>query len=407
MLTQWFDPEPTFKGLAFAKELQKLGHSVEVLTGFPSYPGGKVYKGYRIKFFQREVIDGISVIRVPLYPSHDRSSLRRIISYLSFAFSAAVLGSILIKPADVMYVYHPPGSIGFPALIIRLFRRIPFVYDIQDLWPDSLAATGMIKNSTILKLTARWCSFVYKKASKIVVLSPGFKKKLCERGVPDEKIAVIYNWCYEQQIYRTDYNEKLSESLGLAGKFNVIFAGTMGKSQALDTVLLAAEYLSDRVPMINFVFVGGGIEESNLQQKAKTMDLSNVLFIPRCPMSEVKHILGLADVLLVHLKNDLLFEITIPSKIQAYLAVGKPMLVAIKGDAAELVERSGAGLICNPEEPQSIADGIEKMFNMTKADRELLGENGRRFYEENLSIAKGVRQFEKVFFAVVNSGQKS
>ena len=188
MLTQWFDPEPTFKGLAFAKELVRLGHEVEVLTGFPNYPGGELYEGYKIRLIQRENIDGISVLRVPLYPSHDGSALRRIANYVSFAFSAAFIGALLVKPADVMYVYHPPATVGFAASVIGMVRRIPFVYDIQDLWPDTLAATGMLNNPSILKLVDSGCRFIYRHAAKIVVLSPGFKEMLITRGVPAKKI---------------------------------------------------------------------------------------------------------------------------------------------------------------------------------------------------------------------------
>ena len=154
-LTQFFAPEPSFKGLPFAKELTRLGHEVQVLTGFPNYPGGHAYDGYQVKFFQRETMDGIPVLRVPLYPSHDKSVFRRSLNYLSFAASAASIGAALGKPADVMYVYHPPGSIGLPAILISKLRHIPFVYDIQDLWPDTVAATGMVDSRVVLQLLAR------------------------------------------------------------------------------------------------------------------------------------------------------------------------------------------------------------------------------------------------------------
>jgi glycosyltransferase involved in cell wall biosynthesis len=193
MLTQWFDPEPTFKGLTFAKALRERGHEVEILTGFPNYPGGKVYPGYRIRPFQREVMEGIPVIRVPLYPSHDNSAIRRVANYATFALSAAAIGTAAVKPADVMYVYHPPATVAFPAMLIGSIRRIPFVYDIQDLWPDTLGATGMVNNKSLLKMVGRWCRWTYRAAARIVVLSPGFKELLVARGVPREKIEVIYN----------------------------------------------------------------------------------------------------------------------------------------------------------------------------------------------------------------------
>ena len=158
ILTQWFEPEPTFKGLLFARELAARGHEVEVLTGFPNYPGGKVYPGYRIRPWVREQIDGINVLRVALYPSHNNSGLHRALNYMSFALSAAVIGTALIRKPDVMYVYHPPITVGFAATVIGFLRRTPFVYDIQDLWPDTVAASGMMSNPAALTLLGKICA---------------------------------------------------------------------------------------------------------------------------------------------------------------------------------------------------------------------------------------------------------
>lgn len=401
MLTQWFDPEPTFKGLAFAKELVRLGHEVEVLTGFPNYPGGKLYDGYKVRLLQRENIEGISVLRVPLYPSHDGSALKRIANYISFALSAAFLGALLVKPADIMYVYHPPATVGFAASIISLVRRIPFVYDIQDLWPDTLAATGMLNNLGILRLVDSGCRFIYRKTAKIVVLSPGFKEMLVTRGVPAKKIEVIYNWCDEENIQRVKTTTGLDEKLGLAGRFNIVFAGTMGKAQALDAVLDAAKIIGISQPKVQFVFVGGGIEVERLKKKKEDMGLSNVLYLPRMSMQEIGSVLTLADVLLVHLRDDPLFKITIPSKIQAYMAAGRPILMAIQGDAANLVEKSKAGLACLPEDAPSIAAAIERFCSMSRQELDEMGERGRKFYETELSLAVGVIKFESLFKSIV------
>lgn len=400
MLTQWFNPEPTFKGLSFAKELVKLGHEVEVLTGFPNYPGGKVYHGYRILPLQREIMDGIPVLRVPLYPSHNNSGMQRIANYASFALSASTIGALLIKPADVMYVYHPPATIGLSATVIHLLRKIPFVYDIQDLWPDTLNVTGMVNNKIVLGLIDTWCRFIYRRARRITVLSPGFKKILCERGVPSDKVEVIYNWCDENQIQITKRNDDLARNLGLYGRFNIIFAGTMGRAQALDAVLEAAGLISQKFPIIQFVFVGGGIDVIRLQNKVKDMELKNVRFLPRKPMSEIGQILNLADVLLVHLKDDPLFKITIPSKTQTYMAVGRPILMGVKGDAADLIEKANAGISCTPEDPKSIADSIERLFTLPRSQLDAMGDNGRKFYDKELSLSVGVRRFHEIFKSV-------
>jgi colanic acid biosynthesis glycosyl transferase WcaI len=397
MLTQWFDPEPTFKGLAFARELVRLGHEVEVLTGFPNYPGGKLYDGYKVQLLQRENRDGISVVRVPLYPSHDGSALRRIANYVSFAVSSAIMGIFLVKKADIMYAYHPPASVGFAAACISFFRRIPFVYDIQDLWPDTLAATGMLTHRVALKIIDAGCRLVYRRAAKLVVLSPGFKKLLGERGVPEDKIEVIYNWCDEIHIQKYGTTALPSE---LSGRFNVLFAGTMGRAQALDAVLDAAALIAESDRQVQFVFVGGGIDVEPLKLRSTERGLTNVLFLPRIPAQEVGSLLAASDVLLVHLRDDPLFSITVPSKTQAYMAAGRPVLMAVRGDAAALIQQAAAGICCQPEDSRSIVAAVRRMRALTRDELETMGKNGKNFYERNLSLAVGVKNFESVFLTV-------
>ena len=405
MLTQWFQPELNFKGLPFAKELSELGHEVQVLTGFPNYPGGKVYNGYKIKLFQREIMDGIPVFRVPLYPSHDNNALKRIANYTSFALSASLMGLFGIKRPDIIHVYHPPATIGLPAVFLHLLHGAPFVFDIEDLWPDTLSATGMVNNRIVIRivmwLVDKWCRFIYSQAAKIVVLSPGFREMLIRRGVPEDKIEVIYNWCDENHLQAGERNEALAHELGMAGRFNVIFAGTMGKAQALDAVLGAARLLHDKLPKIQFVFVGGGIDVNRLKEKKIEQGLRNVRFLPRRPMSEIGDVLSLADVLLVHLKDDPLFGITIPGKTQAYMAAGRPILKGVRGDAAALVEKAGAGLTCTPEDPLDIADAVESFYNMSREELEQMGSNGKRFYEQELALDIGAARFDEIFKSVV------
>jgi len=403
ILTQWFDPEPFYKGIPFAKELVKLGHEVEILTGFPNYPGGKIYDGFRIRFLQRENISGIPVIRVPLFPSHDTSATRRILTYVSFALSATIFGLFSVRSTDVIYAYHPPATIGLPAVVISLIRRVPFVYDIQDLWPDTLLSTGMIKNQKALSIIDKFCKYVYSKASKITVLSPGFKSALINRGVSECKIEVVYNWCDDSQISEEHIQNTLKKKLGMAGKFNILFAGNMGKAQALDAVLTAATVVENRFPDIQFVFVGGGVDVDRLKQKAKDLNLKNVLFIPPQPVSEVGKFLNSSDVVLVHLKKDPLFKITIPSKIQAYMAAGKPILIGVEGAAAELADQAGAGLSFIPENSNSIAQAVEKLFTMPSVDLKKMGAAGKLFYENELSLSIGTKKFEKIFQQIIKT----
>lgn len=402
LISQWFQPEPFYKGLPFAKKLVERGHQVQVLTGFPNYPAGRLYDGYRVRLFQREMMDGIEVLRVPLYPSHDSSALGRIANYLSFAASASLIGPWTIRKADVCYVYHPPPTTYLPAFLIKLLRRIPVVYDIQDFWPDTLAATGMFRNKIGLKLVDGYCRLFYKAANKLVVLSPGFKRKLMEKGVPDIKIDIIYNWCDDSDIFVSPPDPELAAELNSAERFIVLFAGNMGKAQKLETVLMAASMISKRHPDILFVLIGGGVEVQHLKDLAVQMNLSNVMFLPPRPPSQIGPVLSLADVLLVHLKSDPLFEITIPSKIQAYMAVGKPILAAVPGDASDLIEKANCGLSCPSENPEELVNKIGLLRALSQQQRTQMGKNGRQFYEDNLSMSVGISRFEQVFSQVIN-----
>lgn len=395
LLTQWFDPEPTFKGLVFARELVKQGFEVEVVTGFPNYPGGKIYPGFKMRLLQREVIDGVRVTRLPLYPSHGQSGVGRVLNYISFAATSLFYGLFGAKRPDVIYAYHPPLTVGIAASIIRFFRRVPVLYDIQDMWPDTLRATGMFSNETVLKIVSRVCDWVYKNVDRLVVLSPGFKRLLIERGVPENKIEVIYNWCAEDQL--TAPSSTRPPSFPDDSRFRILFAGNMGKAQALDTVLEAARLLQLDSKEIVFIFLGGGVEVERLKQKALDDGLNNVLFLPAVPMSEVGSYLSSADALLVHLKKDPLFTITIPSKTQAYMAVGKPLLMAVDGDAADLVTQSGCGRIAESESPESLVAAALALMRSDSSELDSMAEKGRNFYQANLSLSKGAHSFAGIF----------
>lgn len=396
MLTQWFNPEPTLKGLEFARELVHQGFDVEVITGFPNYPSGKLYPGYRLRWLQREVIDGVHVTRVPLYPNHDQSAIKRVLNYASFGTTSLIYGLFGARRADVLYAYHPPLTVGVAASFIRLFRRIPVVYDIQDMWPDTLRATGMLTNARVLKVVAAVCGWVYRRVDHIVVLSPGFKRLLLERGVPASKLEVIYNWADDVALASTATDE-LPETFPSPPKFRILFAGNIGKAQHLQTVLEAASLLQARGSRVCFVMLGGGVELEQLKNEAARQHLENVEFLPAVPMAQVGGYLRAADALLVHLRRDPLFEITIPSKTQAYMAVGKPLLMAVTGDAADLVHKSGGGLVVEPENAEALAEAAEHAAAMTKSELIEMGQSAETYYTQHLSLSVGVRSFAEIF----------
>ena len=396
-LTQWFAPEPHFKGLPFALELQRRGHQVVVLTGFPNYPGGRLYPGYRLRLWQRETISGVPVVRVALYPSHSKSALGRALNYVSFAVSAAVLGPFLVGPADVAYVYHPPATIGLPALCWQWLWRVPSVYDVQDLWPDTLAATGMLRSALLLSVIGVWSNFVYRSMEHVVVLSPGFRDSLIRRGVHPRFISVVYNWSPDAGSSGDAPLLSEEERRLLSGRFNVLFAGNMGPAQALESVLMAGKLAYEAAPEVQFVFVGGGVALGELKAYAKAEGIKNLVFLPRRSAAEMPALYSFSDALLVHLKDDPLFEITIPSKTQTYLAAGRPIIMAVRGNAAELVKLSLAGICCSPEDPIGIASAVLQLLNSPSWERDQMGLSGRKFYRENLDMAEKVGEFECLF----------
>lgn len=394
IVTQWFDPEPTFKGLLFAKTLVDNGHQVEVITGFPNYPGGKVYDGYKIKAYQKELIDGVVIHRVPLYPSHDGSAFKRIFNYVSFAASSLLCGLFKASKPDVIYSYHPPLTTSLAALFIGMFRRAPFITDIQDLWPDTLAATGMLTNPKVLTIVDKVCHFVYRHAEKIIVLSPGFKTRLVAKGIPDSKIEIIYNWCDENAL---TYSLATQLSLPTNDKLNIVFAGNLGFAQGLPAIVEAAHLLSQRNVSANFVLIGDGVAKAAAQQQAAELQLDNIYFLPRVPMQEVGSLLKAADALLVHLTDDELFSITIPSRTQAYLAVGKPIIMGVDGDAAQLIKASQAGVCCKANSAQLLANAVEQLVALNVDEREQMAKNAHDYYYKHLSLACGVKKFIAVF----------
>lgn len=386
-LSQLFDPEPTFKGHDFISGLEDRGFEVEVVTGFPNYPGGKVYQGYKIRPLVRETIGQTAVTRLAVYPSHDKSALKRIATYATFMITAFLYLTFRAKRSDLVYVYYPALTAGLAAVTAKIFRRTPVLLDVQDMWPDSLGSSGMMKNRALLGIANAACNFLYRRCDHILVLSPGFKTLLVERGVPAEKITIVYNWADEPPAVE---GRRLPEGFDAADGFRVLFAGNMGAAQKLDTVIDAARSLRDQHPECVFYFMGGGIDKDRLIERARALDLHNVRFLPRVPLQEVQRFLGAADALLVHLADEPLFRITIPSKTQAYLYAGRPILMGVAGDAADLVREADAGYVFTPGDAEALADCVRRLITDGPLRRDEIGRHAQDFYRQKLRRSKGI-----------------
>ena len=318
-LSMHYKPEPCdTRTSQLAAGMVEAGHDATVVTSFPNYPFGKIYDGYKQSICKKQKIDGVDVVRVPMFPDHSKSKKRRALSYLSFGFSSAFLGALFTRRPDLIWIHHPPLTTGIAGYVLAKIKRVPFVYEIHDLWPQTLMSTGMMQEGRVTQSIRRVCDFLHRRASAIVVTSAGMKAQLVADGLDGNKIYVYHQWAPDESMPRKR-DQTTADKYGLEGKFNVLFTGNTGVAQGLDTVLDAAKSLIEEKDL-QITIVGAGVELAHLQQRVEKEGISNVQFTGQVTHSEVQSLLPWADALLVHLKRYPLFEITIPSKTQTYLA---------------------------------------------------------------------------------------
>jgi glycosyltransferase involved in cell wall biosynthesis len=396
IVTSLFQPEPNhLKGLTFAKELQRRGHEVHVLTGFPNYPGGVVYPGYRIRWTMEESLEGVPITRAAMYPSHDRSGLRRAASYVSLGLSLALHLLTSRRRFDVCLVGLGPITLMWPALTVRRLQGTRIVADVQDIWPESVADSGMLSSRAAVGILDAVCRRAYRAADRVLVLSPGYKRALVARGVAAERGEVVYNWC-DEGTASTEVDEPLPGVLE-ARTFNVVYAGNLGKLQGVDTILDTAARVMSTQENVRFVIVGDGVEAERLRARVQEEHLLNVRMVGRMPPRQAQAVLRRADLLLVHLDRRPLTQMGIPQKVQAYLAAGRPVLLAAEGDAADVVDRSGGGTTCAPNDPGAMAAAIEVFVRMDREERDRIGRRGLDFYQAQMSFQRGMDRVEGVF----------
>ena len=313
--------------------------------------------------------------------------MKRILCYTSFMITSFFYLTFRARKPDLVYVYYPALTAGLAAIAVKLFRKTPVLLDVQDMWPDSLGSSGMLQNRFLLRIANAACNLLYRRCDHILVLSPGFKSLLINRGVPADKITIVYNWADEPEPIE-DLN--LPNGFDANDGFRVLFAGNMGAAQQLDAVIDAAERLHIEHPDCVFYFMGGGIDRDRLAERTRQLKLSNVRFLPRVPLRDVQHFLTAADALLVHLTDDPLFRITIPSKTQAYLYAGRPILMGVAGNAADLVRQADAGYVFQPGDAKALAQSVRNLIADGPERRDEIGRNAKSFYFEELRQSKGL-----------------
>jgi len=386
ILSQYYRPEPIPKPSELASSLIRQGDEVTVVTGFPNYPSGKLYQGYRLGLLRKEKLDGVNVIRTFSYPYHGRSVVGRFLNYVSFMLSAP-LACFVTPRFDVIYVFHPPLTIGLSAWVIARLRRVQFVYDVQDIWPEAAVLAGVLKPGSLLYCLKVLERFVYRRADHILVVTEGARVNLISKGVPSAKLSVMPHW-FDNSIFAhrdKSARERLRVTHGWNGKTMILFAGNIGLVQGLESVIRAAELLRD-ASNIRFVFLGDGIDKARLQQLSQSLALMDrVQFLERQPIDCMPDFMAAADGLLVHLKHSELSNYVIPTKTLAYLASGKVIIMAMDGAAAKLVQEAGAGFVVPPDNPEKLASAVKRLAELPVNEREKMGALGKGYFAANLS----------------------
>jgi len=365
-LTDNFPPEmnaPATRTWEHCKDWVNHGVNVTVITCAPNFPEGKVFTGYKNKFIQTELIDGIKVVRVWSYISANNGFLKRIIDYSSYAIMSFIVG--LWYKCDVIIATSPQFFTAISGYALSVFKRKPWIFELRDLWPESIRAVGAMKNKKILDLFEKIELFLYKKATLIIAVTDSFKKNLIDRGINESKINVIKNGV-DLSVYKPiKKDSQLLEKYQFKNKFIVSYIGTHGMAHGLSFILDAIKDLNED---IQFLFIGGGSNKSKLLNQAKSLKLKNCTFLDFVPKSEISKYISITDVALVNLKKSETFKSVIPSKIFENAAMRKPILLGVEGESALIINSYEAGECFKPEDKNDFLTKLDKIYRKKVSD---------------------------------------
>jgi colanic acid biosynthesis glycosyl transferase WcaI len=383
IVSQYFWPE-SFRINDLAAGLVERGHQVSVLTGIPNYPGGRFFPGYGLLSNLRQNYRGVRIMRIPLIPRGKGHGIQLVLNYVSFAFLASALAPILCgRNMDLIFVCQlSPVTVALPALVLKKLRKVPLLMWILDLWPESLAATGMVRSRKVLALAERLVRFIYHGCDRILVASRGFVPSLYAKGVREGQIEYFPNWFEPEYCILPEQRAETGRTR-LPEGFRVMFAGNIGVAQDFENILIAVEKLKAH-PDIHLIVIGDGRRFEWVKGEVQRRGLhGQVHLLGWYPPSEMAYLFAQADVMLVTLKKDPMFAMTIPGKIQSYMACGRPIVAALDGEGASLINESGAGLVVGSEDPESLSRAILTMYKMPRSDREAMGRRGRDYCESS------------------------
>lgn len=397
IISIYYKPEPVPKPHELAEGLARRGHAVTAITGFPNYPTGRFYPTYTARFLQVEQLNGVRVIRTPIYPDHSGHPLRRAVHYLSFSISALVFGLLFSRGTDVVYVWGNPPTSGLAGWLVSRLRGVPFVYGVHDLWPDLAIASGMVRDGFFARMIDALERFVLKRANVVIAISRGFQQRLLEKGLVDSLVHVIPHWADEDVYKPLPSSRALRSELGWNDRFVVLYAGNVGRIQGLENLLQAAAMLRDSHPSILVVLIGDGVERGTLSRLAAEQGLHNVQFLDPKPPSIIAEYSAAADALYVGLKTSSLAPLSVPSKVQTYLACGKPILCNVPGETSEIVAENAVGINCREDAPKEIADAITRLATIEESERIAMGIRARALFMRDFSMSSLLEKHETLF----------
>ncbi len=399
IVSQYFWPE-TFKGNDIAVDFVKRGYQVTVLTGKPNYPQGKFYSGY--SFFKKptEIYKGINIIRVPLIP-RGNNNLLLILNYLSFIFFGSWAALFRIKGSiDIIFVQQlSPVTVALPAILLKKIKKVPLILWVLDLWPESITATTNINNTLILNLLKRLVHFVYQSSDRILISSKNFKISITQiLGKTSKPIDYFPNWA--EDVFLESVNKPSQFELPeQSGNFNIIYAGNIGEAQDFESVLKAVELT--RTAHINWVFIGDGRKKKWIEIEKQKRNLSNLFLLGRYPLEDMPSIFQKADAMLVSLKNEPIFELTVPAKIQAYLASGKAILGMLNGEGAQIINQSGAGLACQAGQADELAQNAIRLSQLPQKEHLQKERHAKKYYQKYFNKQKLFDFLDNMFQSMV------
>lgn len=392
IVSQYFWPED-FRVNDIARGLKEAGYEVDVLTGIPNYPSGKTMDGFHLRSRKFSEIDGIKIYRTAMI-TRGNSNIRLALNYLTFM----ILGSIrvvplLFKKYDRVFVFQvSPITSAMPALFISKMKRIPSYIYVQDLWPETFYSIINIKNIKFRKILKKFCNKVYDSFSYILVASKGYETILVKEGIEKNKIKYFPQWA--EDFYSNESEEKAIDRI-----FTVTFAGNIGKAQSVDTIVKAARYIKEKNEniLMKFHIIGDGSEFENIKNMVENYNLQNVIkLLGRKPSIEMPKYFRESDGVIVTLSNEEILKVTLPAKVQSYMAAGKPIIGAISGEGKKIIVESKSGLVGEAEDHVVLAKNIIKLYEMNEEERNELGKNGKSYFKENFTREKLLRQLESI-----------